>query len=100
MGKMSELDAIIRELRDTATSINSIADFLFSSFCGGETPAETEKPLTLEEVRAVLAAKSRDGFTAQIRELLQKFGADRLSAVDPANYKALLEDAEGLTDAR
>ena len=99
MGKMSELDAVIRELRDTAASINSIADFLFSSFCGMETSAETEKPLTLEEVRAVLAAKSRDGFTAQIRELLQKYGADRLSAVDPANYKALLEDAEDLTDA-
>ena len=64
-----------------------------------ETSAETEKSLTLEEVRAVLAAKSKDGFTAQIRELLQKFGADRLSAVDPANYKALLEDAEGLNDA-
>lgn len=47
----------------------------------------------------VLANKSRDGFTAQIRELLQKYGADRLSAVDPANYKALLQDAEELTDA-
>lgn len=99
MGKMSELDAVIRELRDTAASINSISDHLFSSFCGVETPAETEKPLSLEKVRAVLAAKSRDGFTAQIRELLQKYGADRLSAVDSANYKALLEDAEGLTDA-
>lgn len=99
MGKMSELDAVIRELRDTAASINSIADHLFSSFCGGEPPAETEKPLSLEEIRAVLAAKSRDGFTAQIRELLQKYGADRLSAVDPANYKALLKDAEDLTDA-
>ncbi len=99
MGKMSEMDAVIKELRDTAASINLIADHLLSSFCGGETSGDTEKPLTLEEVRAVLANKSRDGFTAQIRELLQKYGADRLSAVDPANYKALLRDAEELTDA-
>ena len=98
MGKMSELDAVIKELRDTAASINLIADRLLSSFCGGETPGDIEKPLTLEEVRAVLANKSRDGFTAQIRELLQKYGADRLSAVDPVNYKALLRDAEELTD--
>lgn len=99
MGKMSEMDAVIRELRDTAASINAVADHLFSVFGGEEANVETEKPLTLEEVRAVLANKSRDGFTVQIRELLQKYGADRLSAVDPANYKALLRDAEELTDA-
>ena len=99
MGKMSETDAVIRELRDTAASINSIADHLFSVLGGKKADVEAEKPLTLEEVRAVLANKSRDGFTAQIRELLQKYGADRLSAVDPANYKALLRDAEELTDA-
>lgn len=96
---MSETDSVIKELRDTVASINAIADYLFSVF-GGEKPKdETEKPLTLEEVRTVLADKSRDGFTAQIRELLQKYGADRLSAVDPANYMALLRDAEELTDA-
>ena len=99
MGKMSELDAVIKELRDIAASINAIADHIFSVFGGEKADDETEKPLTLEEVRAVLANKSRDGFTAQIRELLQKYGADRLSAVDPANYKALLRDAEELTDA-
>ena len=70
---------------------------------GTEPPAheahEEAKPLTLEEVRAVLADKSKDGFTAQIRELLKKYGADRLSAIDPANYRALLTDAEGLKDA-
>lgn len=99
MGKMSGMDAVIRELRDTAASINAVADHLFSVFDGEEANVEAEKPLTLEDVRAVLANKSRDGFTAQIRELLQKYGADRLSAVDPANYKALLRDAEELTDA-
>ena len=44
----------------------------------------------------MLAQKSADGFTDQIRELLKKHGADKLSAVDPANYAALLVDAEGL----
>nr|DAZ40361.1 MAG TPA: TRANSCRIPTION FACTOR IIF TRANSCRIPTION FACTOR, RAP74, RAP30.02A [Caudoviricetes sp.] len=99
MGKMSEMYAVIKKLRDTAASINAVADYLFSVFGGEKPDDEAEEPLTLEEVRAVLANKSRDGFTAQIRELLQKYGADRLSAVDPANYKALLRDAEELTDA-
>lgn len=57
-----------------------------------EAPAE--KPLTLEEVRAVLAEKSRAGHTAEIRELLKRHGADRLSAVDPSGYRALLAEAE------
>ena len=62
--------------------------------------AKKEEPaLTLEEVRAILTKKSRDGFTAQIRELLRKYGANKLSEVDPAKYKALVADAEGLADA-
>ena len=59
----------------------------------------TEPVLTLEEVRAVLADKARAGYTAQIRSLLQKYGADKLSGVDPTNYKALLADVEGLNHA-
>ena len=55
-----------------------------------------EKPLTLEEVRAVLAEKSREGHTAEVKELLNKHGADKLSEIDPAEYPALLADAEVL----
>ncbi len=55
--------------------------------------------LTLEAVRAVLADKSRAGFTAQIRSLLQKYGANKLSEIDPTSYKALLADVEGLNNA-
>lgn len=55
-----------------------------------------EKPLTLEEVRAVLAEKSRSGYTEEVRELLAKHGADKLSEIDPAEYAALLAEAEVL----
>lgn len=55
-----------------------------------------EKPLTLEEVRAVLAEKSRAGHTEEVRELLNKHGADKLSEIDPAEYAALLADVEVL----
>lgn len=38
-------------------------------------PAKAEpKQLTLEEVRAVLAEKSQDGFTGAIRALLENMG--------------------------
>ena len=101
---MSELAATIEELRSAAAAISDAADWLSEKFSGRpqtkDAPASPPEPeLTLEQVRAVLADKSRAGFTAQIRSLLQKYGANKLSGVDPANYKALLADAEGLTDA-
>lgn len=60
-----------------------------------EIPAEEKQP-TLAEVRAVLAGKSRSGKTALVKELLIKHGADKLSDIDPAEYKALLKDVEEL----
>lgn len=59
-------------------------------------PEHSEPPLTLEQVRAVLAEKSRAGYTAEVRALLNKHGADKLSNIDPAEYPALLADAEVL----
>lgn len=59
-------------------------------------PPQEEKPLTLEDVRPILAEKSRAGHTAAIRELLKKHGASNLSGIDPAEYPALLADVEAL----
>ncbi len=59
-----------------------------------ESQSEPEpKALTLVEVRAVLADKSRDGHTEQIRTLLEKYGASKLSEIDPARYRDLLDAA-------
>ena len=102
MSKMGDMAATIEELRSAAAAINSVADWLNEAFSAAELAEETpvtEPVLTLEEVRAVLAEKSRKGHTAEIRSLLQKYGADKLSKIDPANYKALLADAEVLDDA-
>lgn len=104
MGKFSELDLAIKDLRSAAATINEVANTLaemFSTESADEAPAAdppAEPQLTLEQVRAVLADKSRMGFTAEIRALLQKYGAAKLSGIDPANYKALVADAEVLGD--
>lgn len=100
MSKMSEMSATIEELRKSAAAISDAANWLAEQFSGDEPAPEApaEPVLTLEAVRAVLADKSRAGYTAHIRSLLQKYGADKLSGVDPAKYKALLADVEGLTD--
>jgi len=96
---MSELDLCVGELRNAAQSLNTVADSLTALFSGTqpETSVQpTSKPLTLEDVRAVLAEKSRNGHTAKIRELLEKHGATKLSEIDPQKYAALLAEAEVL----
>ena len=95
----------IRDLRSAAATINDVADTLAEMFSATphtgatqETEPPAEPALTLEQVRAVLAEKSRMGFTAEIRALLQKYGAAKLSGIDPAHYKALVAEAEVLGD--
>ena len=103
MSKMGELDLCVSELRSVAQSLNTVADSLTSLFSGSQPRTSvqpeskpTSKPLTLEEVRAVLAEKSRNGHTAKVRELLEKHGAAKLSEIDPQKYAALLAEAEVL----
>ena len=103
MSKMSDMAMTIEDLRNAAAAINDAADWLSRQFSGEPAVAEPapakEPELKLEEVRAVLADMSRKGHTADIRALLQKYGAAKLSGVDPANYSALLKDVEGLDHA-
>ena len=109
MGKMSELAQTIDDLRKCAEQLADIADTLSELFSGKPeetaptTASEPVKPktptLTLEKVRAALAQKSRDGYTEQIRSLLQKYGSDKLSGINPKDYAALMADAEELGNA-
>ena len=102
MSKMGDMAATIEELRNAAAAINDAANWLaeaFSSADATEKAPAAEPALKLEDVRAVLAEKSRKGHNAEIRSLLQKYGADKLSKIDPTNYKALLADAEVLDNA-
>ena len=91
MSKLADMAMAIQELRDAAAAIDDVASWLSHQF---SSAAPTE-----QQVRAVLAEKSRAGHTAAIRELLRKYGAEKLSLVDPQHYEALLKDVEGLANA-
>lgn len=52
-----------------------------------------KKEVTVEDIRAVLAQKSQDGKSKEIKELLGKFGAVKLSAVKPEDFPALFQEA-------
>lgn len=61
-----------------------------------EKVKQEEKTYEIEDVRKILADKSRLGHTAKIRELLEKYGAKKLSEIEPSNYKDLIADVEKL----
>lgn len=122
MSKIKLLLDVVSDLRSLADSLQAVADAVVQNEPGqpAQSPEEKPtqkpekktaakksepsvenslpeaKPLTLEQVRAVLAGKSRAGHTAEVKALLIQHGADKLSEIDPAEYPALLAEAEVL----
>ena len=106
MSKAKLLLAVAEDLRSLADSVQAVADAMLSNEPTVDAEPKTSAPapapqkeLTLEEVRAVLGEKSRAGFTLEIQALLKKYGAPKLSGIEPKHYAALLKDVEGLKDA-
>ena len=90
------------EIKEDAENLaSSIGVLLTALESDEEVPKEEkakqeEKTYEIEDVRKILADKSRLGHTAKIRELLEKYGAKKLSEIDPSNYKDLVADVEKL----
>lgn len=111
MGKMSELSMVLDELTKCGESLIRISHDLKEIFSApadpepekDETPKKKEpepapekKALKLEDVRAILAEKTRAGYTNGIKSLLKKHGGTKLSEVPPEEYEALLQEVEVL----
>lgn len=93
---------LLMEIREDAENLaSSIGVLLTALESDEELPKEEkvkqeEKTYEIEDVRKILADKSRLGNTAKIRELLEKYGAKKLSEIEPSNYKDLVADVEKL----
>lgn len=109
MSQIKLLLDIISNVRSLGDSLQAYADALTASKVIGdlndyeeignssEIPKQTEepeKPIDHLEVKAKLAELTRLGFSDEVRKLLQKHGAERLSAIDDAELPALLKEAE------
>lgn len=123
MSKMSELSQVLDEMIACGEGMIKAANALRDIFSSTEeVPAKTEtktakkatkqdatvtekvKPeptptYTKEDVRGVLAAKSAAGFKKEVKELLEKFGAQQLKQIDPKDYAAILKEAEVIGNA-
>ena len=60
-----------------------------------EAPKKPARNATLEEARILLSRKARNGFRAEVKALLTKYGYEKLTDIsDPIIFGALLEEAE------
>lgn len=106
MSKIKLLLDVVDDMRRLADSLQTVADSIAGNTPAADpdnTPTEVEKPqkhteppVTIDQVRAVLAEKSGDGKTAEVKALLYKYDAGKLSGVKPEDYAALLEEAKKL----
>ena len=98
---MSRIKLLMEIKEDAENLASSIGVLLTALESDEELPKEEkvkqeEKTYEIEDVRKILANKSRLGHTAKIRELLEKYGAKKLSEIEPSNYKDLVADVEKL----
>ena len=63
-----------------------------------EQPAPEQKAetVTFVQLRSRLSEISRSGKTAEVKELIAKYGASKLSDIAVSDYAAVLAEAEGL----
>ena len=100
MSKMSELSQVLDEMVACGEGMIKAANALKDIFSSTEeAPAKTAPSYTQEDVRGVLASKSAAGFKKEVKELLEKYGAQQLKQVDPKDYAALIKEAEVIGNA-
>lgn len=62
----------------------------------GKVSSKAENKVSLEDVRAVLAKLSQYGKTVEVKALITKYGASRLSEIKESSYAELLKEAEDI----
>ena len=94
MSKMKFVNELVNQSKDCIESLEELIKMLELNDTEKEEIKVTEKIYSLEEVRAELADLSRAGFTDDVRELIEKYGASKLSEIEPSKYADLMKDAQ------
>lgn len=98
MSKTKLLKQVIDDLRQLASSLEELSDAVSQSESQEKVVIKDTNVVSLEDVRAVLAEKSRLGFTKDIKQIITDLGASKLSEVKESDYVTLLKKAEVLGD--
>lgn len=103
MSKIKKSQDVINSLRSLADSLKGLVGVLEvktvvanqqepeSKAAESKCVSEPNQP-TLEEVRAAMAEKNRDGYREAVKAIIVKYGANKLTALDPEHYPQVLKE--------
>ena len=100
--KLKELDEQLDRLAEAVEEGHQLVKAIRQQVSGNNEPqaaGEQPKRDPVQDkvtVRQMLAEKCTEGYTNQIKDLLQKFDAKKLSDVDPKDYEDLYYSAEAI----
>ena len=105
MSKMSELSQALDEMVACGEGLIRTANAIRNIFTSepderpqpvpsAEPQVKEPKKYTFVDVRKAFSAKSHAGYTEQVKGLIGKYGAAKLSAVKEEDYPALMADLE------
>ena len=103
MSNIKLLLDLISDVRAVADDLQAIADAMASNEAPEvtettttDTPNSPKPTIKLEDLRTLLATKSQSGLGNEVRELIRKYDATKLSDVNPNRYAAMFAEAEVL----
>ena len=101
MSKTKLLLDVVENLRNLADSIQELCVATTETSNKVEEKVEhanskKEIQVTLEEVRGILAKKSQEGKSSEVRNLIQSYGVTKLSEINEDDYADLFKKAEVL----
>lgn len=84
------MEDMVTKLRKAAQLINEVAEELGKS---------EEKPVTFTDVRTILADKAGKGFADEVKALIKKHNASKLSDIPESEYAEIVKEAEAIGNA-
>ncbi|WP_243284264.1 hypothetical protein [Clostridium tyrobutyricum] len=94
MDKNKIIQDIIVNLKGITSSLETLVKTLNESADSEQkknTKEIEQKQPTLEEVRAAMAEKNREGHREEVKAILVKYSANKLTALDPEHYVEVLK---------
>lgn len=80
-----------------APAVENVTEPVKSKAGNSSEPEKGTSPkIGIEDIRAVLAEKSQDGKSKEVKALLNQYGVSKLSAVAEKEYSGLLQKAKAL----
>ena len=98
-GIVDDLDSIEKSIGSIKAKIKKLADELGLNDEVKEEKAAKPEPKEdkiFTELRGLCSTKSKDGHTAEVRAILEKHGANRLSEIKAEEYEEVLKEVQAL----